>query len=460
MTLPPEPAPPSGEPSASGWWARLVGVRGRNVLKTGAWSLVARACGAANLFVGVPFVLDALGTARFGVWATLCTFTALAGFLDFGFGNGAMNLMASARGRDASDEYPLIVAGALRAVLSVMVWVSGVAAAMWWVMPWGRILGLGEDLTAEASQAVGIVLVATLLTIPLALANRLQLGMGRGDRAFRWQSLASLLTLGAVVVFAVNGASLPALTAAAVGIPLLGLLMNTLELRRAFGAPDPMLARVRLPGLVREMRRSGFSFFLLQMGATLAFVLDLPLLTALAGPSDAATFAIVQRLFSVVSMGLAMVWVPLWPTYRDALAAGDHAWVTRTFRCSVLAATGLAAVAGACLALGFELATMLWLGRSVPASMLLLAGFATWCVADAAGAAVATFLNAAEIMRPQMIVAAAFVVLGLPMKAWAASTHGADGIIWVSAGLCMVVNLFPLFMFRHRIVTAVWNRIH
>lgn len=435
-------------------------MRGRNVLKTGVWSFVARACGAANLFVSVPFVLDALGTARFGVWATLCTFTTLAGFLDFGFGNGAMNLMASARGRDASDEYPLIVAGALRAVLSVMGWVSGVAAIAWWVVPWERVLGLGKGLTAEASQAAGIVLVATLLTIPLALANRLQLGMGRGDRAFRWQSLASLLTLGTVVGLAINGASLQTLTAAAVGVPLFGLLMNTLELRRAIGSPDPVAARVRLPELVREMRRSGFSFFLLQMGATLTVVLDLPLLTALAGPSDAATFAIVQRLFSVVPMGLAMVWVPLWPTYRDALAAGDHGWVARTFRRSLLATTGLAAVAGACLALGFDPITMFWLDRPVPVSMLLLLGFATWCVADAAGTAVATFLNAAEIMRPQLMVAAALVLLGLPLKVWAASAHGADGIILVALCLRILVNLFPLYLFRHRIAAAVWNRIH
>ena len=38
-----------------------VGPRGRRILHTGAWSMVAKIAAAANLFLTVPFVLHALG---------------------------------------------------------------------------------------------------------------------------------------------------------------------------------------------------------------------------------------------------------------------------------------------------------------------------------------------------------------------------------------------------------------
>ncbi len=58
--------------------------------------MVAKAAAAANLFLTVPFVLHALGPAQFGAWATLVSLVMFAGFLDFGFGNGTMNLVAAA----------------------------------------------------------------------------------------------------------------------------------------------------------------------------------------------------------------------------------------------------------------------------------------------------------------------------------------------------------------------------
>jgi O-antigen/teichoic acid export membrane protein len=76
---------------------RWMGPRGRRILHTSAWSMVAKLAAAANLFLTVPFVLRTLGPAQFGAWATLVSLVMFAGFLDFGFGNGTMNLIAAAK---------------------------------------------------------------------------------------------------------------------------------------------------------------------------------------------------------------------------------------------------------------------------------------------------------------------------------------------------------------------------
>lgn len=437
----------------------LIGSRGRIILQTGTWSAIAKACGAANLFISVPFVLTALGTERFGVWATLCAFTAFSGFLDFGFGNGAMNMIASARGRNALHELPLIFSAAARALTSTTACLFLALLPVWWLVPWHRLLHLPPAFAAECRIAVGCVIASTLVAVPLGLSTRMQLGLGRGERAYRWQALANLITLGTVIGLARLHASLPLLTAAAVAGPLLGPLVNTLQLRR-----ESHGFRTHIDGthsqIIKQLRRSGFQFFILQISAVLAFSTDLPLITGVLGPEQAAPFAIVQRLFSIIPMGLALLWVPLWPLYRNALAAGDAAWAVRTFRLSLLAATGTALVLGSVLAFGFEPLSRIWIGHAVPASLLLLLGFALWCVLDAAGGAIATLLNAAEVLRPQLVIAVVFVGLCLPLKYLAITRFGAAAIIWVTAGLCLFVNLLPLWLLRHRLATEVHRGKH
>lgn len=442
-----------------GTTSSLIGSRGRIILQTGVWSGIAKACGAANLFISVPFVLAALGTERFGVWATLCAFTAFSGFLDFGFGNGAMNMIASARGRNALHEVPLIFAAATRALTGTTVFLFLATLPIWLLVPWHRILNMPPEAAAECRAAVGCVIIAVLVAVPLGLSTRTQLGLGRGERAYRWQALANLTTLGAVISLARLHASLPLLTAAAVTGPLLGPLVNTFQLRReSRGARAPLDVTHSL--LIRQLRRSGFQFFLLQFSAVLAFSTDLPLITGLLGPDQAAPFAIVQRLFSIIPMGLALLWVPLWPLYRNSLAAGDGTWAIRTFRYSLLAATITALMLGGALVIGFEPLSQLWIGHAVPASLLLLCGFALWCVLDAAGGAVATFLNAAGILRPQLVIALAFVVVCLPLKYLAVTQYGSVAVIWITAGMCLLLNLLPLWLLRHRLAAAVRSGNH
>lgn len=437
----------------------LIGSRGRIILQTGTWSAIAKACGAANLFISVPFVLAALGTERFGVWVTLCAFTAFSGFLDFGFGNGAMNMIASARGRNALHEIPLISAAAARALAGTTTILLLAILPIWLLVPWHRLLSMSPSVAAECRIAVGCVIAATLVAVPLGLSTRMQLGLGRGERAYRWQALANLITLATVIGLARLHASLPLLTAAAVAGPLLGPLVNTLQLQRESRGERTRLDVTHLQ-IVKQLRRSGFQFFLLQLSAVLAFSTDLPLITGLLGPEQAAPFAIVQRMFSIIPMGLALFWVPLWPLYRNALAAGDDAWAVRTFRQSLLAATVAALMLGSSLVIGFEPLSRLWIGHAVHASLLLLLGFTLWCVLDAAGGAVATFLNAAGILRPQLVIALVFVALCLPLKYWAITRYGAIAVIWVTAGLCLLLNLIPLWLLRHRLAAAVRSGNH
>jgi O-antigen/teichoic acid export membrane protein len=433
--------------------SRWVGPRGTRILHTGLWSLIAKVTGAANLFVVVPFVLQALGPAQFGAWATLVSLVGFAGFLDFGFGNGTMNLVAAAQGSGRLSEIGIILREGRRTLLLVAILLALAVLILLPLIPWHRLLGMPVTMASQSRWAAAIVLFTVVLAVPLNLASRAQLGLGRGDRAFRWQALGQVATLIIVIGLAKSGAQLVALTAAAVSTPLLSSVANTITLLR-----DPIALisphSPRSKDIASHIRHQGSLFFILQLAAALAFLADLPLISALRGPTEAGIYAIVQRLFSVVPMGLALVWTPLWPIYRQALAAGDHPWVLRTLRRSLAIAVMCACAIATLFATCFNYIAILWVHKPVAISSVLLIGFAAWCVIDAAGTAIATFLNAASIMRFQLIVAGAFAITCLTCKVWAIAYLGIDAIPWVTTITYSLISLLPTILLRRRLISS------
>ena len=432
----------------------LMGHRGRSIANTAAWSLAAKLASAANLFVAVPFVLHALGPKEFGAWATLVSLVYFAGFLDFGFGNGTMNLVATAHGRGATDEIAVILREGRRTLARVAACLALAVLVALPLVPWYRLLGLPEDRADHCRFATAAVLFSIVLAVPLNLTNRVQLGLGRGECAFRWQAAGQLLALTAVVSFAHAGASLPTLTLAAVGTPLLALACNAVSLRRD---PDLQIAAgsPRRADIATRIRHEGSLFFVMQLAAALAFSADLPLISALRDPTQAGVYAIVQRLFSVIPLCLNLVWAPLWPTYRHALAAGHHTWVARTLKRSVLVAVCVAGILGTLIVFGFDRITGFWLHRALAIAPLLLFGFATWSVLEAAGTATATLLNAASVMRFQVIAASTFAVLCFGGKAWVAAKMGIGWLPWVTIATWSLTNALPFLWFRKRILASV-----
>ena len=383
----------------------MIGHRGYRILKTGGWALTAKICAAINLFVCVPFVLEALGQRHFGAWAAVVSVITLSNFLDFGLGNGAMNLIAGAKGGNRPEQISAIIATAYSSLLktTAVLTLSFLAIPF---LPWHRLLGLPAADADISMASVAIVLLAVLATIPLSLANKLQLGLGIGGKAFRWQAAGQLLTAGTVIVLAKSGYGLPALVAGSALVPLSALLMNTRELLKSLPTMDNPLHTDSL--ISRQIRHEGALFFILQLCAALAFSLDLLLITALAGAEHAASYSIVQRAFSLIPLSLGLFWVSLWPTYREALAANHQDWVFRIFRKSTLFAGFFAAVGGSFIALAFEPASRYWIGQPLQVSALMLWGFALWHALESVGTSIAMLLNGASIVRYQLLLAIFF----------------------------------------------------
>lgn len=423
----------------------LIGHRGRRVLKTGSWALIAKACAAFNLFVCVPFVLDSLGQRQFGAWAAIASLVTIGNFLDFGLGNGAMNLIASAKGRNALGEVAAIVRTTYASLLKTILLLS-TSLCMLPFISWYQLLGLSEDEASISTASVAVVAVAVLASIPLGIANKIQLSLGQGDKAFRWQALGQALTTIGVIALSKLDASLPAIVAGTTLLPLITLLLNTIELHHALPAkkqPHPANAEI-----AQRIRKEGLMFFTLQLCAALAFNFDLLLVSSLAGADKTAEYSIVQRAFSVIPLSLGLIWVSLWPTYREALAKGNRCWVFITFRKSLALACSYAAALGALIALTFEPLSKLWLGHSLHLNSTLIWGFAIWHLLESIGTGISILLNAASIVRHQVLLAIGFALPCFVLKIVAIKQSGMEMLPWTTVICYFFLSLLPLTFLR------------
>lgn len=78
--------------------------RNRRAALTGVAATVARFVQISTSLITVPLTLRYLGNERFGLWMTISSVLAMAAFADFGIGNGVLNTVAKAFGRDDMEE--------------------------------------------------------------------------------------------------------------------------------------------------------------------------------------------------------------------------------------------------------------------------------------------------------------------------------------------------------------------
>src|SRR4051812_47085609 len=101
-----------------------VSYRYRQAVLAATATIAARGVGVINLLITVPLALGYLGNERYGLWATVTSFAAIASIADFGIGLGLINPLAEAEAKRDTLRSRVLVSNALCALTVI----SGVLA--------------------------------------------------------------------------------------------------------------------------------------------------------------------------------------------------------------------------------------------------------------------------------------------------------------------------------------------
>jgi O-antigen/teichoic acid export membrane protein len=425
-----------------------------------AWStvlaVIARVVLVAVTFISVPLVVGYLGAERYGMWLTISSLLAVLGPLDLGVGNGLRQMVAEASGRDDGE-------ASRRAISSALILLSAIALVVVVAVPlvypsvsWAALFNVSStQAQAEAGPATVTLALIFAVGLPLSVVGVVQSAYQSAYVTSLWAILgtgASLLLL----LVAINAhAGLPVLIAALTGAGLIAALLNSLNF---FGRQRPALApRLHDFGsrAARSLLGTGFLFVVLQLAGLLAYQLDNFIIARVMGAEAVQQYAIPMKLFSLAPLLVSFALVPLWPAYREAIVRGEPGWVRRTLRRSLRVSLLINVPAALLLVVVGSPVLSLWVGDAVSPTPFLLIGLGAWAVIYSVSTALAMLLNAANVIRFQIVFAVLMAVANLVTSVFLVMQIGVAGAVYGSIIAQVLFVLIPFAWYIPRLLNRL-----
>jgi O-antigen/teichoic acid export membrane protein len=377
------------------------------------------------------------------MWALISSFTAMLAFADLGIGNGLLNSISDAYGRDDREGASRHVSSAFYMLLFISILIAVVFSLVYPYISWAAVFNVtSAQAVAEAGPAMAIFIMCILINIPLGVVQRIRLGYQEGFINSFWLAVGSVATLFTVLILIYYKVGLPYLVFALGGLPVLAQFSNGLFL--FFHHKTWLLPRWSYFSFssARQLLQLGLLFFVLQMAIAIGFESDGFIITQFLGAEAVTEYAIPKRLFILASTLLSIVLSPLWPAYNEAIARKDTDWVRRTFLRSIFFSS-IFGISSALILLAFSNQILkIWVGDVVSPPSALLAGFAGWLILYSVLNPFAMFMNGASIIEFQVITTVFMTIVNIIVSIVLVQRIGIAGPIWgtvISLSLCVLL---------------------
>jgi O-antigen/teichoic acid export membrane protein len=433
--------------------AELRANRNRRSANSTVAAMAARVITLGASFVAIPLTIGYLGVERYGIFVALTSLMSMLVFADLGLGNGLLNLVSDANGRDDREAAAGAVSSAFFMLLAVAAAIGLIAVVVLSLVPWASFLHVRDStIGADVTPTLAVLNVSFLIGLPLGTVERVRLAFQEGYVTSAIAIAAGIAGLGALVLAIQLRVGLPVLVAAISAPPLVALGVNAYLL---FAKRRPWIMPVlrRADRVVAwRLARLGFLFLVLQLAVAVAYQSDVVVAGVVIGPAAAATYAVTLKFFFLVPSFVGIFLVTLWPAYTEALARNDLEWVRRTLLRSAGIAFLASSVASITLLLVGGWVIRTWTGGAINPPLELLIGAALWATVSATFNAMAMLLNAASIVLFQVAVAAIMAGVSIVLSVLLANAVGVSGIIWGTLIAYIACSAIPTLVLIRRFI--------
>ena len=415
--------------------------RYRRAALTTLTSVMAKAVSVCVSLVTVRLTIHYLGVERYGLWMTITSVVSLLWFADLGMGNGLLNAIAEAHGRDDNDSVRRYVSSAFFVLIGIATVLLLAFTVVYPFVPWRSVFNVSNPLAArEAGPALFVFLAYFLCNMPLDVVQRVQTGHQEGFAGNLWAVVGSLTGLSGLLIALHLRGGLPWLILGLLGGQVFGVVGNWIF---EFGFTRPGLRPSWTycnPAMARRILNTGILFFILSVCNALNVPLDNIVITQVLGPAAVTQYSVPMRFFQLVTSLAAMFVIPLWPAYGEALARHDVKWVKSTLYHTL----GYSVLILSPLALGLAAAGKLiihiWVGTQVQPTYTLLFGMALWTILTTVSIAIWIFLSGINELKFQALVSVLAALGSLALRIVLAKAFGIVGVIWASTFALAATN--------------------
>jgi len=429
--------------------------RHRHIAWTTVTAAAARGVALAAMLISVPLTLGYLGPERFGLWMTVVAVIAMLGFADFGLGNGILNAVSHASGRNDRQAIHQSVSNGILMLTAIGAMVLFAFLIAYQFVPWPAVFNVHTETAAIESGPVVLVLLACFVaTLPLGATHKIQLGLQQGYWGNLWEAVGGVVGLLGIVVAIQLEAGLPWIALAMAGSPLIFRAVNTLAF---FGYQETAL-RPRFRhfdfSAIRRLVRTGSLFFVLQLAVIVGFQSDNIIIARIMGVEAVAGYDVALKLSTLPAMFIGFVVVAQWPAYGEALTRGDSGWIRQTFvrtlRLSLLFAIPFALF----LLFWGDALIRIWAGPEVVPSATLLIGISVWSVLLVLGTVIAALLNGLHVVKFQAINASLMATANILISIYLVGKIGVAGAILGTISAYTIFTLFPCWYYIRRHISV------
>jgi len=430
--------------------------RHRNAILAAITGVFARITGMSVSLVTVPVTFHYLGKERFGLWMTISSVIVLANFADFGIGNGVVNSVAEASGRDDLQG----IRSAISSGFSVLSAIGLGLGSMFFVaahfVSWGDVFRVSsEGARAEVGPAVMGAAICFALNIPLDIVQRVQLGLQQGFQTNCWQIFSSVMSLTGVLAVVHLRGGVPQLVIALAGAPAAGAALNAIYFfciqRRDLLPRWSAVSKAT----VKKIANLGGMFFVIQVVIAISFSTDNVIIARTLGVGSVALYSIPQRMFSLITVMLFTLVTPLWPAYGEAMARGDLPWIKRTLSVTLAGVLIVACSVATVLVVFSNQILRIWVGNSLHPEFMLVLGLGVWEIVRSFTGTMQMFLNGANILRFQTITHCIFGVFCLTSKILCAKHFGTAGVPWAATLTYSIFIIVPNLWYLPRLFKSL-----
>lgn len=401
--------------------------------------------------VTFPLALNYLGVERFGMWQTIASVVGMMAFADLGLGNGLLTAVAGAAGRDDTQSANRLVATAFFTLAGLASLLLLIFFALWPFVDWPKVFNVVSPLAkSEASPAMMACAVCFALALPLGIVQKVQSGYQEGFHTNLWQCVGAMAALGFVVAAVYAKVSLAILVFGLMGIPVFITGLNGFIyfwyqrkwLRPSWKGFDQRTARALLG--------TGFSYFFISILMAIGIYSDNIITAQVLGAEAVTQLSVPTRMAMPLSALAMMVFMPIWSANTEAMARGDIVWVRITLRRLRFFAVAITSAGGIGYVLCCPWVLHLMVGDRVIPHPTLLVGLAAWVLMIAVAGPGFMVLNAAKVLRPQILMYLIFTLSSITAKILLTARYGIDVIPWITVCLYAVFILIPLNMVVNR----------
>jgi O-antigen/teichoic acid export membrane protein len=396
--------------------------RTRNAVRQIRGAFVFKALGALASFATVPLMLRYLGAERYGIWSTVMSVAAWATLSDMGIGYGLRCKLTEALARNDAAGASAYVSSAYTALGALALAAFALFLPLSSHVDWRWLF---NTVQADETRLRSFTLLTAFFVLAgmwSGLVNQVLNAQQRASAVVFGQMLCNALVLASCAVLLHTARPSLPLMATAYGAALLAshLVLSVWCYRK-----QPALApRARIDAArLRALARLGLQFFVLELGYVMTVSTDKVLITQLFGPQAVASYDVVFKLFSAVTLAHALTTMPLWSSYGDAYHRGDHGWIHATLR-GQRRLFALLAVGILLLAVAARPLVAWWVGAAVTVPPGLVAGMALFIAIFTWNNVHSTALNGMGITGPQLRLSLLAIALNIPLSIAAVRLFG------------------------------------